>query len=133
VLGTQFAVSAVIDMAGISDSDAMDALDVAEAAGLLAEVGARAPTLRFVHVLVARAVYSGLPRGRRRRLHAQAAEVLAKRAGAPTIHLAAQIARQYNLRLPTRTRPPRTSMAWRRTGRGSPGLRSASASATAPS
>jgi hypothetical protein len=42
-------------------------------------------------------VYGGLPRGRRRRLHAQAAEVLAKRAGAPTIHLAAQIARQYNL------------------------------------
>ena len=97
VLGTQFAVGAVIDMAGISDSDAMDALDVAEAAGLLAEVGARTPTLRFVHVLVARAVYGGLPRGRRRRLHAQAAEVLAKRAGAPTIHLAAQIARQYNL------------------------------------
>ena len=55
------------------------------------------PTLRFVHVLVARAVYGGLPRGRRRRLHAQAAEVLAKRADAPTIHLAAQIARQYNL------------------------------------
>src|SRR5580658_7577466 len=84
-------------MAVISDSDAMDALDVAEAAGLLAEVGARVPTLRFVHVLVARAVYGGLPRGRRRRLHAQAAEVLAKRAGAPTIHLAAQIAQQYNL------------------------------------
>jgi DNA-binding SARP family transcriptional activator len=97
VLGTQFAVGAVIEMAGISDSDAMDALDAAEAAGLLAEVAARAPTLRFVHVLVARAVYGGLPRGRRRRLHAQAAEVLAKRAGAPTIHLAAQIARQYNL------------------------------------
>ena len=97
VLGTQFAVGAVIDMAGISESDAMDALDVAEAAGLLAEVEARAPTLRFVHILVARAVYGGLPRGRRRRLHAQAAEVLAKRASAPTIHLAAQIARQYNL------------------------------------
>src|SRR5580658_1779629 len=84
-------------MAVISDTDAMDALDVAEAAGLLAEVEARAPTLRFVHVLVARAVYGGLPRGRRRRLHAQAAEVLAKRAGAPTIHLAAQIAQHYNL------------------------------------
>ena len=97
VLGTQFAVGAVIDMAGISDSDAMDALDAAEAAGLLAEVAARTPTLRFVHVLVARAVYGGLPRGRRRRLHAQAAEVLAKRADAPMIYLAAQIARQYNL------------------------------------
>ena len=97
VLGTQFAAGAVIDMTGISESDAMDALDVAEAAGLLAEVEARAATLRFVHVLVARAVYAGLPRGRRRRLHAQAAQVLAKQADAPTVHLAAQIARQYAL------------------------------------
>jgi hypothetical protein len=42
---------------------------------LLTEVEARAGMLRFVHVLVARAVYAGLPRGRRRRLHAQAAQV----------------------------------------------------------
>ena len=97
VLGTQFAVGAVIDMVGISESDAVDALDVAEAAGLLVDVEARAATLRFVHILVARAVYAGPPRGRRRRLHAQAAQVLAKRADAPTIHLAAQIARQYAL------------------------------------
>ena len=97
VLGTQFAVDAVIDMAGISEGDALDALDSAEAAGLLADVPARAATLRFVHVLVARAVYAGLPRGRRRRLHAQAAEVLAKQPGAVMIRLAAQIARHYNL------------------------------------
>ena len=97
VLGTQFAVDAVIDMAGISAGDALDALDSAEAAGLLADVPARAATLRFVHVLVARAVYAGLPRGQRRRLHAQAAEVLAKQPGALTIHLAAQIARHYDL------------------------------------
>ena len=97
VLGTQFDAGAVIDMAGISESDAMDALDVAEAAGLLTEVEARAGTLRFVHVLVARAVYAGLPRGRRRRLHAQAAQVLAKQAGPSAMHLAAQVARQYAL------------------------------------
>ena len=97
VLGTQFDAGAVIDMAGISESDAMDALDVAEAAGLLTEVEARAGTLRFVHVLVARAVYAGLPRGRRRQLHAQAAEVLAKQAGPAAMDLAAQVARQYAL------------------------------------
>jgi tetratricopeptide (TPR) repeat protein len=50
-----------------------------------------------VHVLVARAVYAGLPRGRRRRLHAQAAQVLAKQAGPAAMHLAAQVARQYAL------------------------------------
>ena len=97
VLGTQFAVDAVIDMAGICEGDALDALDAAEAAGLLADVPARAATLRFVHVLVARAVYAGLPRGRRRRLHAKAAEVLAKQPGAVTIDLAARLARHYNL------------------------------------
>ena len=48
VLGTQFAVDAVIDMAGIAEGDALDALDSAEAAGLLADVPARAATLRFV-------------------------------------------------------------------------------------
>jgi DNA-binding SARP family transcriptional activator len=97
VIGTQFAADAVIDIVGISESDAIEALDVAEAAGLLAEVAGRAAMLRFVHVMVARAVYAGLPRGRRRRLHAQAAEVLAKRVAAPTLHLAAQVARQYAL------------------------------------
>ncbi|HEY0998885.1 MAG TPA: BTAD domain-containing putative transcriptional regulator, partial [Streptosporangiaceae bacterium] len=44
VLGTQFDAGAVIDMAGISESDALDALDAAEAAGLLADVPARAAT-----------------------------------------------------------------------------------------
>jgi DNA-binding SARP family transcriptional activator len=97
VLGTQFAVGALIDMVGISEGDAVDALDVAEAAGLLVDVEARAATLRFVHILVARAVYAGLPRGQRRRLHAQAAQVLAKQADAPTIELAGQIARHYAL------------------------------------
>ena len=75
----------------------MDALDVAESAGLLAEVEARAGTLRFVHVLVARAVYAGLPSGRRRRLHVRAAQALARQAGPPATHLAAQVARQYAL------------------------------------
>ncbi len=97
VLGTQFAVGAVIEMVGISESDAVDALDVAEAAGLLVDVEARTATLRFVHIMVARAVYAGLPPGRRRRLHAQAAQVLAKRADAPTIQQAGQTARQYAL------------------------------------
>ena len=97
VLGTQFAAEAVIEMAGISESEAMDALDVAESAGLLAEVEARAGTLRFVHVLVARAVYAGLPSGRRRRLHVRAAQALARRAGPPATYLAAQVARHYAL------------------------------------
>ena len=96
-LGTKFPVDAVIDTAGIAGSEAMDALDAAQAAGLLVDVGEEAGTLRFTHVLVARAVYAGLPRGRRRRLHARAGQALAKTARRRQGRLAAQIARQYHL------------------------------------
>ncbi len=92
VLGSEFSEDAVIDMVGISAHDAMDALDAAELAGLLLDVGPPAGTMRFVHVLVANAVYSELPGRRRRRLHAEAACVLEKHFDAPTVHLAAQLA-----------------------------------------
>src|SRR5260370_12806240 len=49
--------------------------------------------MRFVHALVAGAVYSELPGRRRRRLHARAAQVLEKRSGTPATDLAAQLAR----------------------------------------
>jgi len=74
-------------MAGISEGDALDALDSAEAAGLLADVR-RGRDAAVRACPGGPAVYAGLPRGRRRRLHAQAAEVLAKQPGAVTIRLA---------------------------------------------
>ncbi|MGI8506854.1 MAG: ATP-binding protein [Solirubrobacteraceae bacterium] len=92
VLGTEFAEDVVIDMVELSERDAMDALDVAERARLVVDVGPPG-TMRFVHVLVANAVYSELPGRRRRRLHAQAAGVLEQRAAAPGADLAAQLAR----------------------------------------
>ena len=93
VLGTEFAEDAVIDMVEIPERVAMDALDLAERARLVVDVGPSAGTMRFVHALVAGAVYSELPGRRRRRLHARAAQVLEKRSAAPATDLAAQLAR----------------------------------------
>ena len=93
VLGTEFAEDAVIDMAGIPEREAMDALDLAERARLVVDVGPPAGTMRFVHALVAAAVYAELPGRRRRRLHARAAQLLEKRSGASATDLAAQLAR----------------------------------------
>jgi hypothetical protein len=80
-------------MVEIHERDAMDALDLAERARLVADVGPQAAAMRFVHALVAGAVYSELPGRRRRRLHARAAQVLQKRSDPPATGLAAQLAR----------------------------------------
>ena len=97
VLGTEFAEDALIDMVEIPEHVAMDALDLAERARLVVDVEPQARTMRFVHALVAGAVYSELPGRRRRRLHARAAQVLEKRSDAPATNLAAQLARHYAL------------------------------------
>ena len=97
VLGTEFAEDALINMVEIPEHVAMDALDLAERARLVVDVEPQARTMRFVHALVAGAVYSELPGRRRRRLHARAAQVLEKRSDAPATNLAAQLARHYAL------------------------------------
>lgn len=93
VLGTEFAEDAVFGMVEIGERDAMDALDLAERARLVVDVGPQAAAMRFVHALVAGAVYSELPGRRRRRLHARAAQVLEQRSGSPAADLTAQLAR----------------------------------------
>ena len=93
VLGTEFAEDAVIAMVDIPEREAMDALDLAERARLVVDVGPQAAAMRFVHALVAGTVYSELPGRRRRRLHARAAQVLEQRSGAPATDLAVELAR----------------------------------------
>ena len=93
VLGTEFAEDAVLGMVEIGERDAMDALDLAERARLVVDVGPQAAAMRFVHALVAGTVYSELPGRRRRRLHARAAEVLEQRSGPPAGDLTAELAR----------------------------------------
>ena len=106
VLGTEFTEDAVIAMVDIPERAAMNALDVAERARLLVNLGPSAETMRFVHALVAGAVYSELPGRRRRRLHAAAARALELRSD----HLAPQLTVQLAAPLRGR-RPARRSVA----------------------
>ncbi len=78
VLGTDFDESVVLDMVDLAESDVVEALDAATAGGLLAETGATPRSLRFVHTLVANALYADLGGSRRVRLHERAAHALVK-------------------------------------------------------
>ncbi len=78
VLGTEFDEAVVLDMVDVAEPAAVDALDAAARGGLLAETGATPRSLRFVHTLVADALYADLGGSRRARLHERAAHALLK-------------------------------------------------------
>jgi len=76
VLGQHAPIPAITSVAGLPD--ARSEVDAAVAAGLLTE-GSPAPQLAFTHPLYRAAIYADLSPGRRRELHARAAEVVAGR------------------------------------------------------
>lgn len=83
VLGVEFADDVLVPMTDRPAGEVDASLDAAMAAGLLVETqGARA-RLRFVHALVAHALYSELPARQRRRLHGRAVQVM-QRGGGPS-------------------------------------------------
>lgn len=77
VLGRIFDLGTLAEVARIEDDAALDLLDPAIEAGLVAEDGI--DRFRFNHALVRDTVLSGLPQSRRARVHARAAEALAGR------------------------------------------------------
>ena len=79
VLGTEFHEDVLADMVDLPDPIVSDAVDAAAAAGLLFDTGSVRRTMRFVHSLVAHALYSELGGSRRARLHERAARALEKR------------------------------------------------------
>lgn len=70
VLGMTIELDVLAHVAGVTPADALDALDPAVDAGLLAEDPAGPARLRFAHSLVADALAAELSAGRRARLHA---------------------------------------------------------------
>lgn len=82
VLGRIFDLPGLAEVAGLDDDAALDLLDPAIAAGLVAEDGV--DRFRFNHALVRDTVLSALPRSRRARVHARAAAALAGRPGRET-------------------------------------------------
>jgi class 3 adenylate cyclase/tetratricopeptide (TPR) repeat protein len=81
VLGAEFGLAVVADIAGMPTEIALDLLERATQAALLREVPGRS-RFRFVHALVQHSLYDELSHARRRWLHRAAAEAM-ERAGEP--------------------------------------------------
>ncbi|MFC7496287.1 MULTISPECIES: BTAD domain-containing putative transcriptional regulator [unclassified Nocardioides] len=77
VLGRIFDLPTLAEVAAVDDDDALDLLDPAIEAGLVAEDGV--DRFRFNHALVRDTVLSALPQSRRARVHARAAAALSDR------------------------------------------------------
>jgi DNA-binding SARP family transcriptional activator/tetratricopeptide (TPR) repeat protein len=82
VLGQEFEESVLVEVVDLGEPVVVAALDDAVRSGLLAELDAPVRTVRFVHALVANALYSDLGGARRTRLHARSAEALTGRRNA---------------------------------------------------
>ncbi|MDQ1455768.1 MAG: hypothetical protein QOH28_1388 [Actinomycetota bacterium] len=78
VLGVDFYEDVLLDMVGLPESVVIGTLDAAARGGLLIDAGSARRSLRFVHALVANALYSDVGSSRRARLHGLAAHALEK-------------------------------------------------------
>ena len=77
IIGREFGLDDIESAAGDVGCDALDALDAAIAAGLVADVPRERDRFRFNHVLVRVTLYDGIGASRRRRMHRRVADVLA--------------------------------------------------------
>ncbi|MGZ5362308.1 MAG: BTAD domain-containing putative transcriptional regulator [Solirubrobacterales bacterium] len=76
VLGREFEFATLLRLSERDEEELLDALEVALGARVLADVPGAPDRLRFSHVLVRDALYSGIGGPRRLRLHRDAGEVL---------------------------------------------------------
>jgi DNA-binding SARP family transcriptional activator len=93
VLGIEFADDVLVPMTDLPAPDVDASVDAAIAAALLVDTGDARSRLRFVHALVAHALYSEVPARQRRRLHSRAAQVLQRGGEAPPAHVVVELAR----------------------------------------
>jgi hypothetical protein len=85
VLGQAFDYGVLVDLAGVDDESALEALRVCVEHHILVPEDADSERYRFRHALTREAVYEDIIRPERRRLHQRAADVLAGRPGRPAI------------------------------------------------
>ncbi len=78
VLGTDFDEAVLLDIVDVAEPTVADTLDAATRGGLLSRTAATPRSARFVHTLVANALYADLGGSRRARLHERAARALTK-------------------------------------------------------
>ena len=97
VLGVDFYEDVLLDMVGLPEPVVIDTLDAATRGGLLIDAGSVRRSLRFVHALVASALYADVGSSRRARLHGLAARALEKSVEELPPSVVVQLARHYAL------------------------------------
>lgn len=93
VLGTDFPVDVLIDMVDLDERAVAEALNTATAAGLTVALRSVRRRMRFVHTLVAAALYGEVGPASRARLHERAAQALLQRDGEEGGDLVVHLAR----------------------------------------
>jgi len=97
VLGSEFDEDVLVAMLPMPEPAVVQILDAAIRGGLLVDVGPTRRSLRFVHALVAHALYADLGAAQRTRLHEAAARGLQDGAADPPAGAAGQLAHHYAL------------------------------------
>jgi DNA-binding SARP family transcriptional activator/tetratricopeptide (TPR) repeat protein len=93
VLGPDFPEGVLLDTLDLSEATVIDALDAAVAAGILIDLRTVQRTMRFVHGLVANAMYSEIGPSSRARMHERVVRVLLKDGGPLHRDVVVQLAR----------------------------------------
>ncbi len=93
VLGTEFRDDVLLELIDVDERRLDESIDAAVGAGLLIPADRNTGTTRFVHALVANALYSELRPAQRRRLHERAARALRKRKGRLSQRTVVELAR----------------------------------------
>jgi DNA-binding SARP family transcriptional activator len=79
VLGREFDLTMVQSISGLDAEEVLDAIEVAVLTNLVGEQGEDGEAFHFVHALTHDAVYQGIGRSQRSRLHARAAQTMQAR------------------------------------------------------
>ncbi len=99
VIGHDFALDVVRAVTGMDDDEALAAVELTVAAGLVVEDSTRVGRFRFAHALVHEAIYGEISRARRARLHARVGQALLDQHGGDPEHLL-QLAQHWWLAAP---------------------------------
>jgi len=93
VLGLEFPENVLLETLDLPETTVIGALDAAVAAGILIDLGSVRRTMRFVHGLVANAMYSEIGPSSRARMHERAVRALTKEGGPLHPDVVLQLAR----------------------------------------